>query len=49
MTPQTFAGSAIVLAGLIGFCLFFKAPFLGLALFCLAGAGVYVIVNKKDQ
>lgn len=48
MTPKAFACSAIVLTGLIGFCLFFKAPFLGLALFCLAGAGAYVIVKKKD-
>ena len=49
MTPNVFASSAIVLAGLIGFCMIFQAPLFGLALFYLAGTAAYVIVKMKDE
>ncbi len=41
MTPQTFAGSAVVLVGLLGLGLLFTTPGLGIALIALAAAVAY--------
>jgi len=41
MTPSTFAGSAIVLVGLIGFVLLFQTPLFGIALIGIAVSGAY--------
>lgn len=47
MTPYTFASSTIVVSGLLGFCLIFFVPPLGLALFALAAGGAYLIAEDR--
>lgn len=47
MTPYTFAGSAILVAGLLGLCLIFIVPPLGISLFGLAAAGAYWALKEK--
>lgn len=47
MNSSTFASAAILVGGIIGFCMLFQAPFLGFGLLAFMGFIAYKAVNKE--
>ena len=48
MDSSAFASAAILIGGIIGFCMLFQAPFLGLGLLAFMGFIAYKAVQNKD-
>lgn len=48
MDSSVFASAAILIAGIIGFCMLFQSPFLGLGLLAFMGLIAYKVVKSKE-